>query len=1403
MAFLSSPSSTNEVDTASIQVSAAGTPVSTVSSPNNTTNLSDATVYAFLANQPNGSQLVHGDLVYFERTCKKITINGSDTAGYDKTKVECFNCHTMGHFTRECKSLRNQESRLRNQDNLRKTVIVEDTSSKAMVAIDGAGFDWSYLGGDEVPTNMALMASKTCFNTCLKNFETFKNQNDNLRIELNKYEFDLTNYKREKLKKEKESNQIKIDNFENASKSLDKLIRSQLTDNSKTGLGFTSYNTVARLPTRLFAPLTIDLSSSGLEEFKQPKFESYGPKASKSVCVDTSNVIKKVFDTPIIEDWVFDYDEDESEEVMVLEHVLKTVEKKTGQREVRPVWNHAMTINHQNLSNSRKNFTPTTVLTKSGIVPISTARQSSLRVAAPVSTTKPINTATPKPIVNVTKSRQNTFQKTHLLSRRPFHKQTSLKNIYLVNTTKVKYVNTVFTAKGKNVTSVVRKQGSNTGNKSFLSDYQEYDGGFLAFVGSSKGGKIIGKGKIRTGKLDFEDVYFVKELKFNLFSVLQMCDKKNSVLFTKTECIILSPDFKLPGENQILLKVPRKNNMYSFDLKNVVPSKGLTCLFAKATNDESNLWHRRLGHINFKTMNKLVKETFKAFRVYNSRTKKVEENMHVNFLENKPNVVGCGPEWLFDIDSLTNSMNYQPVSVGNRINGIAGSKIHFDVGQEGKEKVSDQEYILLPVLNTSSDVPLSNEEVESSPKDDDGKKSIVEPTCVEGGKIDDLGCLDQQMKSTNDSGNTNSTNSFNTDSPSVNTASDKDGTFQRTYSEWNFSTPILVNAAGSSFSHPAALDDFSKMLNLEDTGIFDDAYDDRDEGAEADYYHLVTMEPKKVTQALDDESWVEAMQEERSLSTEFEQLMHNRFQMSSMRELTFFLGLQVEQRKDGIFLSQDKYVCDILKKFGFSSVKSASTPMETHKPFSKDSDGTYVDVHLYRSMIGSLMHHLIRESYEKRLIEMVKIHTDSNIADLLTKAFDVTRFQFLVASIGIELKRYLLNDGYVDLVQHADKKELAVLGQTKTGNEFSNPLIAGSLPKTDNASSKTVNYVKQIYVIVDGKDVVILESLVRSDHVFDDEDEGHTSGSEEYRLEENIKLTDTVPKPHDLPLIGGYTPRSDEGRITLAELMETCTILSNRVTQLVTKLLTTKVVYNKHFITLTNRVKKLESQLKQKRSKAETGEHSRGDDDETLAETLMNIKRMSAKDKGKGIMKETELPKKLKKKEMIQLSLDEEPFSKVEVKKNMVMYLKNQGGYKQSYFKRMKYEDIRPLFERIWDQVHTFVPKDFKIEREVMKRVRFDLQQGGSKKQRLDQQAKETKEETEAQGESDQEVEELKLYMRIIPEEDIAIEAIPLAIKPLMIIEYKIVKKGKISTYHITRADGSTRRYTSMINLLE
>ncbi|GKA68236.1 hypothetical protein Tco_0768153 [Tanacetum coccineum] len=232
----------------------------------------------------------------------------------------------MGHFARECKGPRNQESRDRNQDSSRRTVNVEDIYSQDMMVIDGV----------------------------------------------------------EKLKKEKESNQIKIDNFENASKSLDKLIRSQIFDNNRKGVG---YNVVPPPPTGLFAPPTIDLSNSGLKEFQRPEFEGYGLKENKSVYENSSNEIKKTTDAPIIKDWVSDCDEDESEvRILKSDNVQQKPKQANQPRKVsenpRPVWNNAMRINHQNFSNSRRNFVPTAVLTKSGIVPvINTAKINSVNTA--------------------------------------------------------------------------------------------------------------------------------------------------------------------------------------------------------------------------------------------------------------------------------------------------------------------------------------------------------------------------------------------------------------------------------------------------------------------------------------------------------------------------------------------------------------------------------------------------------------------------------------------------------------------------------------------------------------------------------------------------------------------------------------------------------------------------------------------------------------------------------------------------------------------------------------------------------------------------------------------------------------------------------------------------------------
>ncbi|GKE01285.1 putative ribonuclease H-like domain-containing protein, partial [Tanacetum coccineum] len=154
----------------------------------------------------------------------------------------------------------------------------------------------------------------------------------------------------------------------------------------------------------------------------------------------------------------------------------------------------------------------------------------------------------------------------------------------------------------------------------------------------------------------------------------------------------------------------------------------------------------------------------------------------------------------------------------------------------------------------------------------------------------------------------------------------------------------------------------------------------------------------------------------KSLSIEFEQLRHKRFQMSSMGELTFFLGLQVEQRKDGIILSQDKYVCDILKKFGFSSVKTASTPIETHKPLLKDADGTYVDIHLYRSMIGSLMY---LTSYRPNIMFDVYAYSKFQVQPKASHMHAVKRiFRYLKGQPTLGL--WYPKDSPMDLIAYSD-----------------------------------------------------------------------------------------------------------------------------------------------------------------------------------------------------------------------------------------------------------------------------------------------------------------------------------------------------------------------------------------------
>nr|GEU85523.1 putative ribonuclease H-like domain-containing protein [Tanacetum cinerariifolium] len=147
---------------------------------------------------------------------------------------------------------------------------------------------------------------------------------------------------------------------------------------------------------------------------------------------------------------------------------------------------------------------------------------------------------------------------------------------------------------------------SMSGNKDKLEDFEDFNGGELTFGGSTR--KILGKATIKTKNLYFENVLYVTELHhFNLISVSQICDQTHRVVFTENESLVLSKDFPLPDPSMVILSILKKHNLYTFSLNELAPKGPLTCLIAKASQNESSLWHRRLGHVNFKNMNKMVK----------------------------------------------------------------------------------------------------------------------------------------------------------------------------------------------------------------------------------------------------------------------------------------------------------------------------------------------------------------------------------------------------------------------------------------------------------------------------------------------------------------------------------------------------------------------------------------------------------------------------------------------------------------------------------------------------------------------------------------------------------------------------------------------------------------------------
>ncbi|GJY44608.1 ribonuclease H-like domain-containing protein [Tanacetum coccineum] len=429
----------------------------------------------------------------------------------DKSKVECYKCHKKGHFAKECRALRNQD--YKNKESTRRIVPMETSTSTALVSCDGlGGYGWippPYTGNFMRPTLDLSFTSLDEF--------------------VNKPVVENTKSGEEVSKVVRKSNDSLI-------------IEDWMSDSEEENMSQTKTEKKIVKPSiakiEFVKPTQQEKTARKIvKQFKKHKQNTYSLRGNQR---NWNNMMSQRLGSNFKMFYKACYVCGSFDHLQVdCNYHHKQFQK---QRMVKPVWNHAQRVNHQNFTKNthpyaKNNMVPRAVLMKSGIVSINTARQ--------------VNAAHTKTIVNAARPmfilQDKNISKAHSTVKRPIHKNTTFKNSNFnqkVNTVKDKNVNIV---KPKVVVNAARP-------------------------------------------------------KSRVVNVLSVSLDQGVI-----DCGVLKAHDKLSDESQVLLRVPRKNNMYSVDLKNIVPKGGLTCLFAKATPDESKLWHKRLGHLNFKTMSKLVK----------------------------------------------------------------------------------------------------------------------------------------------------------------------------------------------------------------------------------------------------------------------------------------------------------------------------------------------------------------------------------------------------------------------------------------------------------------------------------------------------------------------------------------------------------------------------------------------------------------------------------------------------------------------------------------------------------------------------------------------------------------------------------------------------------------------------
>nr|GEV39137.1 uncharacterized mitochondrial protein AtMg00810-like [Tanacetum cinerariifolium] len=1119
----------------------------------------------------------------------------------------------------------------------------------------------------------------------------------------------------------------------------------------------------SEVTTGKFMPLTPDLSYTGLDEFAN-KTVAENTKSSKESKVDCNY------------------------------HQIQF----KNQRMIKHVWNNAQRVNHNFFANkthhcAKKNIVPRAVLMKPGLVSVNTARQ--------------VNVAQLKTTVNAARPMSYLSKTAHSTVKRPIHKNTTFKYSNVnqrVNNVKGNNVNT---ARPKAVVNAVKRNLINAvkapacwvwkSNTKFIDHVSKHNTASntlkkFDYIDAQSGSKSA---MAWTMKKLIEDMLLLEETPK---------DGKSQEKGTKDETSGILKSF-----------ITRIENLVDHKVKVIRCDDG-----TEFKNRELNQFCEMKDHLG--KFNGKADEGFfvgyslnsKDFRVFNSRTRIVEENLHVRFCESSPNVVGSRPDWLFDIDAQTRTMNYEPIVAGTQSNGFAGIRACDNAGQARKETEPIKDYILLPLWN--ADLLFSQDPKSSH---DDGFK----PSSDDGKNVNEVPCKGNECNDHEKEDNVNNTNNVNIVS-------------------------LTVNAAGINKDNELPFD--PNMPALEDVGTFYFSNEDEDDDIVADMNNMdTTIQVSHVlTTKIHKDRPLDQVIGDLHSTTQTRQMSKNLEEHGWMSRVLFSMGrlkkrcmyVNHQDLKINTFLIEytmfKKHYMDYIKLLEHE-VKNAGTSIETQKPLLNDEDGEEVDVHIYRSMIGSLMYltssrpdimfavcacarYQVNPKVShlhavKRFFRYLKGHPKLCLWYPKDSSFDLVAYTDSdYARASLDMKSTIRGSSIPTDPQHtltilqssssqpkktqkpkkpkrkntqvpqpsgstehvtdeAIYKELddILVRDATTASSLEAKQDSGNIDKTQSkatpneASSSGTNssggprcqeamedtIAQTRFENVSKLSNDLLLVRARVDSSEDDQSLGEDASKQGRKINE-IDTDEDIILVNDQDDAKMFDVNDLHGEKVFVEKEVADKKVSDEVQKVVEDINTAKLIVNAAHVSDAGKVNV--ASIATSVSPAATITT----DEITLAQALIEIKTSKPKAKDIVLQEPTKIDVDY---QLAQRLIKEEQTTNTK-EKSCVLYLKNVEGKKLKDLKNKSFDSIQKMFDRAFNRVNTFV--DFRTEL----------------------------------------VEELKKLMIIIPdEEEVAIDAITSVVKSSKIVDWKIHKEGKKSYYQIIRADGNSKMYMVFNRMLK